>query len=302
MISVFVNVLIPVLIIFLIGYIIGRFFDMNSKTMSTLSIYILTPALVFYTIYNNDNIISESTLKIFLASSIVLIGIFVIVEVISRIFKIPPAIKTIIALTLIFSNSGNFGIPINEYAYGADGLYIATIIMVIYNIYINTLGVFLANRGHSDIKKSLIEMVKVPAFYAIIIGLAIKLMNIEIPLNIYRPIESIGRSALPVNLLLVGINLSKISLGKNMPLVLGISGIKLFLIPFLSFFILLALGIEGNEFNVTLTQIGMPSAVYCTILISHYGGDKEIVSEIVLLTSLLSFVSLTILISILNMI
>jgi predicted permease len=294
MIEVFLNVLVPVLIIFSLGYLLGRFFHIEVRALSTLSIYLLTPALVFQALYQNENIFSLDFLKIFAAVTIVIVFTLISVEIISRIFSFPRSFKIVLMLTLILSNSGNFGLPVNEYAFGKEGISAASLLLVIYVFYTHTLGVFLAASDKSDTKTALLGMLKVPVFYALALALILRAFHLEIPKQILLPIQSIGLSAIPLNLVLVGINLSQIVVKRNLLLTVSlISLAKLILIPIFAFFVLNILQVQGILFKTSMTQIAMPSAVYCSILASHYGSDGKLASEIVLVSLLLSIISLS---------
>lgn len=198
-----------------------------------------------------------------------------------------------IILTLILTNSGNYGLPISEYAFGNGGLFIASIVMVIYIFYTHTLGIFIAASDKGNVKTALINMLKVPVFYALLLALILNYFKVSIPVPVFAPIKSVGLAAIPLNLLLVGINLSHIKLGKNTPLVIIISIIKLTVIPAFAFVILKIFGVGGLGFKISLVQIAMPSAVYCSILSSHFDCDSELASQIVLVSLLLSALSLT---------
>lgn len=303
MIQVFINVIFPVLIILLLGFIVGKFFDIQIKTLSTLALYILTPALMFYVIYSYENFFHIVTLKMFLAITLIVIVVIVLVELMARIFKIPKTTKTALMLTLMLSNSGNFGLPINEYAYGEQGFIIASLIMLVYSFYTNTAGIFVAASDKSDRKKALLKTFSVPIFYAMLLGLILNYFKVPIPEQILKPIKTVGMSAIPLNLLILGINLTRINfqeIKKHWAIVGTASVVKLAVIPFFAYFLLKAIGITGMEFKVTLTQIAMPSAVYSSILAAHYEGDAPLTSAIVLVSTLLSLVSLSLVIMLLG--
>jgi len=300
MISIFINVIVPVIIIFFTGYIVGRIFNLDQKSFSTISIYILTPCLVLTSLTESNNIFTITTLKILVSVTILIIITYIAIEIYSRIFKIPQSLKTILLLTLILPNTGNYGIPVTEYAYGKEALPVASILLVIYIFFTHTLGVFIASREKGDYKEALTNVLKIPVIYSFIVALVISYFKIKIPNPILLPIKSIGYSAIPLNLLLVGINLSRVKIDRNLILVSIVSLIKLFLIPLVASVIMRILRIEGLDFKVSLLQIAMPSAIYCSILATHFEGDEKLASEIVLASIILSITSLSMIIYIMG--
>ncbi|OHD56976.1 MAG: hypothetical protein A2Y33_08425 [Spirochaetes bacterium GWF1_51_8] len=296
MIEVFIQVMLPVLIVFALGYLAGRFFDFDNKTLSTLSLYLLTPALIFQSIYKYKNFFELTTLKMLGAITLIAVLIIAGVELAGKIFKLDKSTRVVLILTLMLSNSGNFGLPINQYAFGDEALLVASVLLVIYSFYTNTVGVIVAAADKSDIKQALLGSLKMPFFYVLVAALALNFFHVEIPAPLFKPIELIGLSAIPLNLLQLGFNLSKIRKLERLPLVFTASAIKLAVIPFGSYFLLMLLGLQGLDFKSTILQIAMPPAVYCSILAAHYDSDSELASSIVFVSTILSFISLSVLI------
>jgi len=300
MIQTFFQVVFPVLLVLSLGLIIGKVFHPETKTLSTLSIYLLTPALIFQSVYLYHDLFTVTTLKMFGVITLITLLVILSLDLISRVIPMKHSVKVALTLTLMLSNSGNFGLPVNQYAYGEQALYIASVILVIYSLYTNTLGVFVAASDRNGRRESVKKMLTVPFFYVLVIAMALNYFHVTIPAPIFKPIQSVGLAAIPLNLLQLGINLSSIKIKEQWSLMLGASVIKLALIPFGAFFLLKLLGFTGLEFKVTLTQIAMPSAVYASILASHFESDESLTSGIVLVSTLLSLISLSIWISILK--
>ncbi len=301
MINVFYNVLFPVLIIFSVGYLIGKLFPLNRKSFSIMSIYVLTPALVFSSVYEYTAFFTFSTARIFLAVTLTIFITIVIIEIIDRIVHFEKSFKVILMLTLILTNSGNFGLPISQYAFGSEGLVIGTIVMVFYIFYTHTAGVFIAASDKSTAGEAFRQMLKIPVFYAFAAALIFNYFKIGIPDQVMTGIKAMGYSGITLNLIFVGITLSDIRINRNILKVSLISFIKLIVIPLISIPILFMLGIRGMDMKVTLTQIAMPSAIYCSILASHFDSDSRLASEIVFVSLLFSIISLSGIIYLLNL-
>jgi len=301
MFEVFYNVLFPVVLIFIAGYVTGRLFPINRKSFSIISIYLLTPALVFSSIYGYVDFFSPITLNIFIIITITIVLTVLVVEILDLIFHFERSFKTILLLVLMLTNSGNFGLPITQYAFGKQGLLIGTLAMSFYIFYTHTAGVFIAASDKSTVKDAFFQMLKIPVFYAFAAAMVLNYFKIPMPAAALNSVRDMGYSGITLNLLFVGITLSDIRITRNITSVLIISIVKLTVIPFIAFPFVLFLGLKGLELKVTLTQIAMPSAIYCTILASHFNSDVKLASEIVLVSLLLSIVSLSGAIYILNL-
>ena len=135
------EVLFPVFFIIGIGYYLGKKDPkLNTKFITDFAGNIGTPAMIFYTITSTG-----ITLNIFFeyfTYAIVIVSAFAVVGALVLFFlkkdyvsELPP---------LILPNTGNMGIPICLFAYGVEGLGIASAIASVIILFHFTLGVFLA--------------------------------------------------------------------------------------------------------------------------------------------------------------
>lgn len=297
MIRVFIQVLLPVSLILGSGWLIGYFFDLNKKTLSTLSLYLFTPLLVFDSISKYPHLFQWITLRILATVTLTILIIWLLVEILARLLKWQKSLKTIILLILILSNTGNWGLPINEAAYGQIGLETAVIILVIMAVYSNTLGVYLSSSDQQTLSKSLKTIFKLPLFYALLLALIVNFFHLSLPHLIFKPLHTLASVAVPFNLLLLGIHLSSIRFKENLPLIFGLTIIKLLVIPIFAFGVAKIFLLEGINLKVTITQLSMPTAVYTSILSHHFEHhNRDLSGQVILVSTLFSVFSLSFLI------
>ena len=140
------EVLFPVFFVIGVGYYLGKKDPkLNTKFITNFAGNVGTPAMIFYTITTTG-----VTLNVFLdyfLYAIIIIGGFTIVGLIFLFFlkkdmasELPP---------LILPNTGNMGIPICLFAYGTEGLGIASAIASVIILFHFTIGVFLAKKEFS---------------------------------------------------------------------------------------------------------------------------------------------------------
>ncbi|MCX7881975.1 MAG: AEC family transporter [Brevinematales bacterium] len=291
--GIFFTIVFPVLLIFGVGYLLGRIFHWHHQTLSTLSLYLLTPALIFQAIYTHPEVINLYFVKLFVVVAL-LVGIsFVVIWMLAKIFHWEEGITRVVILTTTLANTGNFGLPITEAAFGGEGLAVASLLLVIYSLFTHTFGVFVAAREKFHWRDALKTMAQVPVFYAILLALGLVLLKITLPDPIFKPIQMIGLSAIPLNLIQVGLQLASVKFGKQSFMAFGISLAKLVLVPLLAIPLFWLLRIDGMYAKAGLLQVAMPSAVYTAILTTHYGGRSAMASEVVFLSILASTVTLT---------
>ncbi|MFN4217158.1 MAG: AEC family transporter [Brevinematales bacterium] len=299
-IQIFYTIVFPVLLIFGIGYLLGKIFHWHHQTLSTLSLYLLTPALIFQAIYSHPEVINLYFLRLLVVVSL-LVGIsFGIIWFLGRFFHWDEGITRVVILTTTLANTGNFGLPITEAAFGEQGLAVASLLLVIYSLFTHTFGVFVAAREKFHWKDALKAVSRIPVFYAILVALFLVLLKVKLPDPVFKPIQMIGLSAIPLNLIQVGLQLASVSFGKQSVFSGVVSLVKLIVVPLMAIPLFWLLRVDGMYFKAGLLQIAMPSAVYTAILTSHYGGRSEMASEVVFLSILISTVTLTIWIGLLQ--
>ena len=138
------EVIFPVFFVIGVGYYLGKKnpkFDTNFITNFAGNIG--TPAMIFYTVTTTG--ITLSIFTHYFVYALIMIGGFVILGLIFLFLlkkdlsmELPP---------LILPNTGNMGIPICLFAYGTQGLGVASAIASVIILFHFTLGVFLAKKS-----------------------------------------------------------------------------------------------------------------------------------------------------------
>ena len=168
------EVIFPVFFVIGIGYFLGKKnpkFDTNFITNFAGNIG--TPAMIFYTV-TTTGITLDVFISYFIYAIIMIAGFAVIGLILLFLLKkdlsmeLPP---------LILPNTGNMGVPICLFAYGTQGLGVASAVASVIILFHFTLGVFLARK-----KFSLDILIKSPPVYAIIISVIFLYFKIKKPI------------------------------------------------------------------------------------------------------------------------
>ncbi|AIE60019.1 membrane transport protein [Bacillus methanolicus MGA3] len=134
-----------------------------------------------------------------------------------------------------FMNNGNYGTPLILFAFGEAGMKYAVIIMVIQQLLMCTVGVYYAAKGASEsasIKTAINEVIKVPIVYGALLGIIFHLFHVRLGETLMDAVSMVGNAAIPTIMIILGMQLAKISvktLSKG-PLTLSLV-IKLLLSP-----------------------------------------------------------------------
>ncbi|GEN32559.1 MULTISPECIES: AEC family transporter [Aneurinibacillus] len=296
---IFVTVILPVILIFLSGYTLQRIFRLDLKPISTLAIYILTPSLVFRTFYTTP--LDINLFYIAATSLLLLVGLIVITAITSRLCKYDKQQESALMLSTAFMNTGNYGAPIILFAFGEAGFHYSIPLMVFQSIIMSIFGVYFAARGQSDIRIAVKTILKMPANYAVIIAILLHRFQVKIPDNFYQSIDLVAEAAIPVVMLILGMQLANISSKsiewKGISLA---SMIRLIASPLLAYLICQLFPLDPLLQKVIITGAAMPCAATTTMYAIQFNVKPHFVSTGTLVTTLLSFGTLTVLLSILH--
>lgn len=293
----FFNVLIPVFAIFILGYIGEKKIGFDPKSISAMSLYIMTPVLVFKTFYTN--IVNIDYLYITVFALTLCIALILIIYLISYIRGYSIKEKCGLILGSVFMNNGNYGTPVALLLFGAAGFDYAVILMVIQTIVMATVGIYFAARG-SDIgggfKDTLGVVIRMPIVYGALAGWLFQVTGITIGSSFMTTIDLVGNAAIPTIMLVLGMQLAKISL-KNVERekILYAVMIKLAAAPVIAWGIAYFLPVDALLKQLMVIMAGMPSAANTTMYAIQFNTEPEFVSVCTFVTTVLSLISLPVL-------
>src|SRR6185436_8797049 len=99
--------------------------------------------------------------------------------------------------------------------------------------------------GHSDMRKSLRAVVKMPLAYAALLGLIFNALHWTLPEAIARALDLAAAAALPVMLVNLGLELARAKLRDYEWRVFLATGIKLLITPLIALALASVLGMQG---------------------------------------------------------
>jgi predicted permease len=181
------------------------------------------------------------------------------------------------------------GIPICLFAYGTQGLGIASAVASVIILFHFTLGVFLAKKNFSfDV------VLKSPPVYAIIISILFLYFKLDVPVFLENTTFLLTYATIFLVLMSLGIALTrfKFSLKDSIILALG----RVLLGPIICILIINKLDLSGFAAGVLLIQSAMPSAVLNYLVGSMYSPKKIVdnIASTIVTSTLMSFITIPI--------
>ena len=287
-----VDAVLPAFLIAVAGYFAKDKLNLDTGTLSRVCLYILTPALAL-------NSLSTSEISISVAWRMVLSGLLMaptllpIFRLTSRLSKSDPEVSRSLALPAVFSNAGNYGLPVCLFAFGQEGMDLGIVFMVSQTITITTLGVYIAASNKMNARSSFKQVLKMPSVYAVAAGLLVRVTGIQMPVALSRPVSLLSQAAVPIFLLVLGMQLSEKSEDVPTKSVMPAVVFRLGLGPAIMSVLGFVLGLRGLPYQVMVLQAAMPSPVNATILAREFNAHPSAVSKTTLINTIGSLITLT---------
>lgn len=295
-ISLFGTVSIPILLACFLGYLYQKYKSPDAKVLADLSLFVLSPCLIVSALSGSD-LNSSSFVHIALFTVIQTLLCWMASLVVGKLFRFNAPSLRAMELTTIFANSNNYGLPLLLLAFGNAGFAIGVTNVVLHIVLVNTLGLYIASRSSFSPQQAAAKMVRNPLIYATVVGLALYLFQIPLPKSLNTGLGLIGGAYAAIVLLMLGMQLKKTNWRTSMRRELWISiMMRIAGVPLLSLLTIHLLGLHGLEASVLFVQSSMPSAINSVVLMEKYGGDQELVSVNVAMTTAASFLYLPVLI------
>ena len=280
------EVIFPVFFVIGIGYFLGKKnpkFDTNFITNFAGNIG--TPAMIFYTV-TTTGITLDVFISYFIYAIIMIAGIAVIGLILLFLLKkdlsmeLPP---------LILPNTGNMGVPICLFAYGTQGLGVASAVASVIILFHFTLGVFLARK-----KFSLDILIKSPPVYAIIISVIFLYFKIKTPIFLENTTFLLTYATIFLVLMSLGIALTRFKFSLKNSIIMSVC--RVLLGPLIAYIIIYNFKLSGLAAGVLLIQSAMPSAILNYLVGSMYSPKKIVdsIASTIVVSTLMSFITIPI--------
>lgn len=298
--STFANNLLPILLLSGAGFILGKIFSVDSRNIGRIVFYIFSPMLVFDLLVQNDLKFEEAVSVVAFTGTLIMI-MGVITLIIALALKLERRILLSVLITTMFGNTGNYGLPVVAFAFGEEALKYGSLYFVTTTILFNTLGILIASLGHMTFRQAIFGLLKVPTVYGVTLAAMINTFHIEIPTALARTIDLAAGGSIPLMIVLLGIELSRVQWSNSLQGV-GLSvSLRLLAAPLVALLLCLPFGLQTEMRQAVVIQASMPAAVITTILAAEYQLDSSLVTAIVFIGTLLSPLTLTPLIVFLGM-
>ncbi len=289
---IFYTNILPIFIAIGMGYALERILRPAVKPVSQVAFYVLAPCLAFSSLVKN-RIDGGELGRIAAFITLITVAVGIITWVVARVLHLSRPVESALLLSTMFVNSGNYGVPLNLFAFGEAGQARAIVYLVVSTTLANTIGVYLAARGRATAKQALLSLVKVPLIYAVLLAGAVTISGRTMPAPLFNAVDLVGRASVPVMLLILGMQLAQTSVTREVGTIGLATFIRLVVAPVLAFGLTAVMGLRGVTRQTMIVEASTPTAVTSTILALEFDARPDLVTSAVFLSTLLSPLTLT---------
>lgn len=296
LLAILISDVVPIFVIAGIGFLLERRLSGSVKVLSSVSFNALSPCLIFSQLVTSSLTAADAGR---MAAFCILLTC--IMGLAARITAGPLGLqgktRTSFLLAVMFSNSGNFALPVILFAFGREGLSHASVYFVASAVVVYTLGVFIAVHGRHGFRRALSGLVRVPSLYALAAAAILLATRTTVPMAVMRPIGMLSDAAIPMMILVLGMQLKRATFPARPAAVLVAAALSLLVAPVIGITLTVLLGMTGLARDVAIVVSAMPAAVVTTVLALEFDLDSDFVTSVVFVSTLLSPLTLVLLIA-----
>jgi predicted permease len=294
--DVLVNVVLPVFLVAGAAALAQTRLRLDVQTVSRATFYLFAPCLVFDGLVSSD-ISGAEFGQIALTVLLITLALGLLGVVIARLLRLAGPTRAAFLVAILLMNAGNYGLPVNLFAFGEAGLARASLYFTVSALLSASLGVYLSASGRASVWTALRRVAGVPLAYAAILGLLLSFAGLDVPEPVGKAIHLLGQASVPAMLVVLGVKLAETLQsqwqGLNLAALGSVAINRLALAPALAWVIGGAVGLQGLARDVTVLESAMPTAVISTILATEFDSDPSFAAMCVLVTTLGSLGSVT---------
>lgn len=288
--SIIWEVIAPIFAMVGLGYLVQKRVGLDLPTLTRLNFYIFVPAFLFVNIYESKlslDQLSRIGLHFILFFSI----IAVLAWSVASLFGLGERMKRALTASVIFYNSGNYGIPVAQLAFGGATLplQVQAAMVMLQNITTFTVGVFLMAGGRGGRKRdTLLEVFKLPMIYVLALAGVMRTFGWAPLPPINTALHFLSGALVPVAVVTLGAQMAGLEVprfGRALSLSLAL---RLVASPIIGFGLVWALGIKGLLGEALMVSTSFPTAVNSALLALQFENEPEFAAAAVFYSTLVS--------------
>lgn len=292
---IFFQIVGPILVLLVIGVVLQKKFQFNLKAMSQLISYCFMPVAVFLNIYETS--VQMSVLgQVALFITLFIGSQMIISHYMAKFLGLDRKESAVFKNSVVLINSGNYGIPVAQMVFAMQpiGVAIQVIMVIFQNMTTYTYGLYNLISTTKSGAEIVRDFLKMPIVHALVLGVLLNLMNIDIPQTFRIPLDHISDGFVAMALITLGAQLAQIELKTIINKTILISCFtRLIVGPSIALLVIYLLGIDGVVAQSLLIASSFPTSRNSSSLALEYDVESNSAAQTVLLSTIVSCLTVT---------
>lgn len=287
------RVTLPIITLVALGWVLQGRLKLDVPTLNRIQVYVVMPAFLIHFLSSGKQPLSVVWPVVYfgLVQFLILIPLGWLLVIL---FRQRAPLGPVMGLGTAYANVGFFGIPVTQLAFGSEYLIYQSVLTALMAVLVCTVGVALmAPAGGSKLAKFKTAF-ETPLIPSVVIGLALRGFQIELPTVVSQPMQFLGSIFTPLALYTLG---AQIAAAKSIRLEFIPQTLIIFLkfiaAPVITWFICLAMGLPRDVQDVIVVAAATPVGVLIAIFAAEYKRESEFISTAVVVTTALSPIFVT---------
>ena len=267
----------------------------SSSAFSALLMKITLPCTIFVSLVQReyDPSFLKDGLIIIAAGIVVFAGLMYLSRYVAILMRVPKDCRGTWAFTAAYTNSGFMGFPIALALFGGEGLALAVMLNIAFNLTIYTVGpleIARDNPGHEGKKINIKSIIFSNINFSTALSLIFYFGQIKIPASILSPLNYISGITTPLSMIMIGIALAHSKASEFFTdihawtnSIFGLIIYPAALTLFLKFFPL-----SSNPLvdAVLILVLAMPAASVTAVMCEMYHGNMKFAAKVMFIQNL----------------
>lgn len=275
-----------------------------SAPLSALLLKIAVPCTVFISLVQReyDPAFVKSSLTIIAIGFVWFLGILLISRVLSRLLRVPEGSRGAWGFCCAFSNTGFMGYPVTLSLFGPDGLALAAMLNVSFNLLVYSLGALEISRdglAAADGKKAelpdLASVLVTPINAALVLSIIFYFCRIPVPDVLKAPITHLSNITTPLSMVIAGMALAKSQWKECITDRDAWTSalFRLLIWPVIILFVLRMLPIDDPlVISVAVVIFAMPAPGVTTMLAELYHGNLDFTAHVMFIHNIACIITI----------
>ena len=292
-VEILTKVTLPIIVLVALGYLLQPRLKLDVVTLNRLQVYVVMPAFFVHFLSSGRQPLAI-VWPVFYFGVVQFLILIPLGWLLAMAFRMRRSLGPMMGLGTAYANVGFFGVPVTQLAFGPEYLIYQSVLTALMAILVTTVGVWLlAPGGGSPLGKLRIAF-ETPLIPSVILGLALRGFDIELPTLVAQPMQFLGSIFTPLALYTLGAQVAatqsgRIEWGPQTLLLI----LKFLIAPALTWWICRTMGLPGDITDVIVVAAATPVGVLITIFAAEYKTESEFISTAVVISTALSPIFVT---------